>query len=222
MGGAVVLHVLAALARMGVKKNIVALIPAVENMISGGSYHPGDVLRTLSGKTIEILNTDAEGRVILADGITYAKRYNPRLMVDVATLTGAAMVALGQRASALFTNDISLEKKFRDTGEATGDFVWPLPLWEEYEDEVKGSFGDVQNVSKSRLGGAINGAVFLWQFVKGTNHTQSISSKSSVVRQIPWVHLDIAPRMTSIEGDFLAKGAAAPGIGLLTQFLRNF
>lgn len=205
-GGSAVIHTIAALARLKAKKNVIGLVPAVENMPSGSSYHPGDILKTMSGKTIEVLNTDAEGRVILADALTYAKRYKPRLVIDIATLTGAAVTALGQRASAIFTTDPKLEQSFREAGEKTGDFVWPLPLWEEYEEEIKGTFGDVANMGKTRYGGAITGAVFLWQFVKG----------------MPWIHLDIAPRMTSIEGEYLAKGAAGAGIALLVEFLRKY
>ena len=139
-GGAAVIHILAAMARMKAKKNVIGLVPAVENMPSGSSYHPGDLLKTMSGKTIEVLNTDAEGRVILADALTYAQRYAPRLVVDVATLTGAAEVALGGRASALFATDEETGDRLRAIGERTGDRVWPLPLWEEYEDDIKGTF----------------------------------------------------------------------------------
>lgn len=210
-GGAAVIHTIAALARLSVKKNIIGIVPAVENMPSGSSYHPGDLLKTMSGKTIEVLNTDAEGRVILSDALTYAKKYNPRLIVDIATLTGAAMAALGQRASALFTTEPALEKTFRETGERTGDFVWPLPLWEEYEDDIRGTFGDVANLGKTRYGGAITGAAFLWQFVKDEKTGPAPA----------WVHLDIAPRMTAIDGEWLAKGAAGASILLLTQFLRK-
>jgi len=203
-GGAAVIHVIAALARLKIKVNVVGLVPAAENMPSGSSYRPGDLLRTMSGKTVEVMNTDAEGRVILADALTYAtKFYEPKLVVDVATLTGAAMAALGQRASALFATDPKLEAAFREAGEVTGDYVWPLPLWEEYEEEVKGTFGDVANIGKTKYGGAITGAVFLWQFVK----------------DIPWVHLDIAPRTTTIESDQLAKGAAGAAIALLVRYL---
>ncbi len=226
-GGAAVLHAVAALARLKVKVNAVALVPVAENMPSGSSYHPGDLLRTMSGKTIEVLNTDAEGRIILADGLTYAQKfYKPRLVVDVATLTGAAMAALGQRASAIFTRDRRLENQLRTIGEQVGDFVWPLPLWEEYEDEVKGTFGDVANVGKTRYGGAITGAVFLWQFVK--NETRDMrpfdaaQGKQETRDDVPWVHIDIAPRMTSIEGDFLAKGSAGPAVALLVHFLRKY
>lgn len=218
-GGAAVIHVLAALARMKVKKNVIGLVPAVENMPSGSSYRPGDVLKSMSGKTIEVLDTDAEGRIILADALTYAKRYEPRLVVDIATLTGAAMVALGQRASALFTTDHRLEERFRAAGEHTGDFVWPLPLWEEYEEEIKGTFGDLANMGKTRYGGAITAAVFLWQFIKSSRATRD--TKQGVERNIPWVHLDIAPRMTTTEGSFLAKGAAGAGMGVLIEAVRR-
>ncbi|MBI4034100.1 MAG: leucyl aminopeptidase family protein [Candidatus Brennerbacteria bacterium] len=205
-GGAAVIHTLAALARLKVKKNVIGLVPAVENMPSGGSYRPGDVLRTMSGKTIEVLNTDAEGRVIMADALEYAKRYKPRLVVDVATLTGSSIVALGPRASAIFATDQKISKKMEEAGEAVGDYIWPLPLWEEYEEDIKGTFGDVSNSTVARNRGVGTSAAFLWQFIKNQN----------------WVHLDIAPRMTTIESDNLAKGAAGAPVALLTQFLRDF
>lgn len=209
-GGASVIHSVVLAAKLKLKKNIVALIPSVENMPSGSSFRPGDVLKSLSGKTIEVLNTDAEGRIILADALEYAKRYKPGLVVDVATLTGAAMVALGQEASALFTTDEKMEKLFRALGEESGDYVWPLPLWEEYEFDVKGTFGDVANAqaSKTRYGGAINGAMFLYQFAKDL--------------LCPWVHLDIAPRMTATERDFLAKGSAGAPVRLLLKLLERY
>ncbi|MFH0712251.1 MAG: leucyl aminopeptidase [Candidatus Jorgensenbacteria bacterium] len=207
-GGAAVIHTMAALARLKVKKNIIALVPAVENMPSGGSYRPGDLLRTMSGKTIEVLNTDAEGRIILADALEYAKRYKPRLVIDVATLTGAAIIALGPRASAVFATDSKIIEKMREAGEEVGDFIWPLPLWEEYEEDIKGVFGDVANVStkQDHSSGVSTSAVFLWQFIKGYN----------------WVHIDIAPRMTAIDSDNLAKGAVGAPVALLARFLRDF
>lgn len=204
-GGAAVMHTVAAIARLKVKCNLVALVPAVENMPSGASYRPGDILRSMSGKTIEVNNTDAEGRIILADALTYAAKYKPSLVVDVATLTGASMAALGERASALFTADENLEKEFRELGELSGDHVWPLPLWEEYDEEIKGTIGDWSNLGKTRYGGAITAAAFLKQFAIG----------------YPWVHLDIAPRMTSIEGEFLAKGAAGAPVRLLVKLLER-
>lgn len=205
-GGAAVIHTIILAARLKLKKNVVALIPAAENMVSGSSYHPGDVLKGMSGKTIEILNTDAEGRVILSDALTYAKRYKPRLVVDVATLTGASMVALGLHASAIFTRDLELENRFRELGEATGDYVWPLPLWDEYEAEIKGTFGDWANLGKNSYGGAITGAMFLYQFAK----------------DYPWVHIDMAPRMTSADGDNLARGAAGEPVRLLLRLLETY
>lgn len=205
-GAAAVLHAVAAAARTGIRRNIVALVPAVENMPSGSSYRPGDILRSMSGKTIEVKNTDAEGRIILADALTYAKRYDPAIVVDVATLTGAAMVALGERASAIFTQDEKMEHRFRTWGEESGDFVWPLPLWEEYDAEVQGIFGDVANLGRTRWGGAITAATFLKQFADG----------------YPWVHIDMAPRMTAVEDEFLAKGAAGAPVRLLVRMLREF
>ncbi|HEX4104256.1 MAG TPA: leucyl aminopeptidase [Candidatus Paceibacterota bacterium] len=211
-GGAAVIHALIAVARLKLRKNIVALVPAVENMPSGESYRPGDVLRTMSGKTIEVLNTDAEGRVILSDALEYAKRYKPALVVDVATLTGAAMVALGLHYTGLFTSDKKLEERFRAIGEATADPVWPLPLSAEYEEEVKGTFGDWANTGKpGRGGGASTAAAFLWQFVKNAKGEQ----------EYPWVHLDIAPRMTAVEGEYLAKGAAGAPVRLLVRLMEN-
>ncbi len=204
-GGAAVMHAFAAAAKLKVKKNIVVLVPAVENMPSGSSYRPGDILRSMSGKTIQVDNTDAEGRIILADALTYATRYRPSLVVDVATLTGAALMALGERASALFTQDLALEQRFRELGEMSGDYVWPLPLWDEYDSEVKGTFGDVSNLGKTRWGGAITAAAFLKQFAEG----------------YPWVHIDMAPRMTAVEGEYLAKGAAGAPVRLLVKLLET-
>ncbi|MFN7088326.1 MAG: leucyl aminopeptidase [Candidatus Paceibacteria bacterium] len=206
-GGAAVISTLALVSKLKLKKNVVGLVPLVENMPSGSSFRPGDILKSMSGKTIEVLNTDAEGRIILADALNYAKKYQPKLVIDVATLTGAAIVALGKRASAIFTKDENLERLFRDAGEESGDYVWPLPMWEEYEEEIKGTFGDVANMGKyPKEGGAITGAVFLWQFAK----------------EFPaWVHIDIAPRMTVIDGEYLAKGAAGAPVRLLIKILER-
>jgi len=205
-GGSAVIHAMSAIARLKLPVNVVGLVPAVENMPSGSSYRPGDVLKAITGKTIEVLNTDAEGRVILADALGYAHRYKPQIMVDVATLTGAAISALGQRVSALFTNDDKLESMARLIGERSGDEVWPLPLWEEHNEEVQGTFADVSNVGKTRYGGAISGAAFLKQFVG----------------DYPWIHLDIAPTMTTIEGQYLSKGASGVGVRFLTELARKY
>src|SRR3989338_5446492 len=207
-GGAAVIHTVALVAKMKLKKNVIGLIPSVENMASGKSYRPGDIVRSMSGKTIEILNTDAECRVILADALTYAQKYNPEVVVDIATLTGAAVVALGERASAIFTGDNKLAKTFEELGEKTGDYVWRLPLWEEYENEVKGTLGDWTNIHNkdSRYGGAIYAAIFLYQFIKG----------------LKWVHLDIAPRMTAMQGENLSQGALGTPVRLLYKFIEEY
>ncbi len=214
-GGAAVIHSIALAAKMKLKKNVIGLIPAVENMTSGKSYHPGDVIRSMSGKTIEILNTDAEGRVILADALTYAGKYNPEVVIDIATLTGAAVVALGERASAIFTDNDSLAKNLEEIGEKTGDYVWRLPMWEEYENEIKGSLGDLTNVHNkdSRYGGAIYGAIFLYQFIKGKKEGEKAPK---------WAHIDIAPRMTSMTGENLSQGALGTSVRLLYKFIEQY
>lgn len=207
-GGASVIATLVLAAKLGLKKNIVGIVPAVENMPSGESYRPGDVLTSLSGKTIEVLDTDAEGRIILADALTYARNYEPRLVVDVATLTGAALVALGERASVIMTKNERLQNLFMKLGEESGDYVWPLPLWNEYQEDIKGTFGDIVNTNKknNRYGGTINGGMFLSNFTEG----------------LAWVHIDIAPRMTTIPGDELAEGAAGEPVRLLCKLLETY
>ncbi len=209
-GAAAVIHAVALAARLKLKQNVIGLIPSVENMPGNNAYRPGDVLKSLSGKTIEILNTDAEGRLILADTLTYAKRFKPSVVIDIATLTGAAHVALGNHASALMTRDDALAERILRDGEASGDYVWRLPLWDEYEENVKGTFADIANATSSgssRGGGAINGGMFLWQFAKELG--------------CPWAHLDIAPRMTAAPGDELAKGAAGTPVRLLIRFIEH-
>lgn len=206
-GGAAIIHVLALVAKMKIKKNVIALIPAVENMVSGKSYRTGDVIRSMSGQTIEILNTDAEGRVVLADALTYSQKYNPEVVIDVATLTGAAVVALGERMSAVFSDDDELVKDLEKAGEKAGDYLWRLPMWEEHESEIKGNLGDWTNVQNkdSRYGGAIHGAVFLKQFIK----------------DYKWAHIDMAPRMASIAGENLALGSVGASVGLLYKFIES-
>lgn len=210
-GGAAVIHAVALAARLKAKKHVVGLVPAVENMPGQHAYRIHDILKSLSGKTIEVMHTDAEGRIILADALTYAKRYKPSVVIDVATLTGGAMVALGQYASAVLTKDEKLESLLRDLGEASGDYVWPLPLWDEYEPAVLGSVGDVVNSVNGAAGkyaSATNAAMFLWQFAKELD--------------CPWAHLDIAPRMTAAPGEELSKGAAGAPVRLLLRFIESW
>ncbi|MEK7632055.1 MAG: leucyl aminopeptidase [Patescibacteria group bacterium] len=204
-GGAAVISALSAIALLQLPVRVIGLIPAVENMAAGDAYRPGDQLRSLSGKTIEVMHTDAEGRVILADALTYAERFKPSAVIDVATLTGAAIGALGQRASALLSPDENFSRELQELSEQSGDFGWPLPLWPEYEADVQGTFGDVANSAKTRWGGAITAAAFLWQFAK--KHKR-------------WAHMDIAPTMTTIDGQHLAKGSAGAGVRLLVAYAR--
>lgn len=205
-GGAAVIGAMNAIAQLGLHRNIIGVVPAVENMPSGQSYRPGDILTSLSGKTIEVGNSDAEGRIVLADALTYVEKYRPSLVIDVATLTGACSVALGRHAIGLLTPHDAFAQFLSDQGEISGDYVWRLPLWEEYESDIKGTFGDVINASKDREAGAINGGMFLYQFAK----------------EFPiWAHLDIASTMTGGEGTYLAKGASGTGVRLLVDIARN-
>lgn len=209
-GGAAVIAAAVLAARLGLKKNVVALVPAVENSPAQGAMRPGDILKSMSGKTIEVLNTDAEGRIILADAITYAKKYTPAIVIDVATLTGASLVALGTVASAFMTNKDSLIAPLMELAEASGDYMWPLPLWEEYNPMVKGTFGDIPNLStmgSSRDGGVIAGGKFLEVFAKELG--------------CPWVHIDMAPRMTTTPEDNLAKGAAGNPVRFLLKYIES-
>ena len=208
-GGAAVAHAIIVAAKLGIKKKIVGLIPVVENMPSGQSYRPGDILKTISGKTIEVANTDAEGRIILADANGYAERYNPKLVVNIATLTGAIAVALGERATGLFCKDKKLSEKISELAEIANDPVWPMPLWEEYKNDIKGSFGDVANlrsVGDPRFGGAIHAAIFLAEFAE----------------KFPrWAHLDIGSRDTLNPDELLAKGASGVGVRLLVKIIES-
>ncbi|HEV8677317.1 MAG TPA: leucyl aminopeptidase family protein, partial [Candidatus Paceibacterota bacterium] len=210
-GGAAVIHAAILAAKMKLKANIVSLVPAVENAAGQDAVRPGDILKSYSGKTIEVLNTDAEGRVIMADAISYAKKYDPQVVIDVATLTGAALIALGLHASAIMSNDQALENLLREKGEESGDYVWPFPLWEEYEDMARGTFGDVPNIStsgNSRYGGVIAGGMFLWQFARDLN--------------CPWAHIDMAPRMTPAPGEHLAPGATGAPVRLLFSIIAHY
>lgn len=205
-GGAAVLGAVRTAAALKLPLNIVGLLPATENMPSGSAYKPGDVLRTLSGQTIEIVNTDAEGRLILSDALTYACRYKPAVIVDIATLTGACRIALGQEAIGMLGTDDRFKQKIRAAGEKTGERVWEMPLWEAYFDQIKSDIADMKNTG-GRDAGLITAAALLSRFVQ----------------QYPWVHLDIAPTAwTEKERPYTPKGATGIGMRLLTQFLRDY
>ncbi len=208
-GGGAVLAALGAAAKLGLKKNIIALVPSAENAISDTAMRAGDIVTAMNGKTIEILHTDAEGRLVLADALTYSERYTPRAIIDVATLTGASLVALGQHASALMTTNTHLESTLRTLSEETGDLIWPLPLWDEYKQHLKSHRADISNIATnfSRYGGCIEGGIFLSHFVP---------------KDVPWAHLDIASRMESIPSDKLSKGSTGEPVRLLVSFLEQY
>jgi leucyl aminopeptidase len=204
-GGAAVLGAMRAAAAMKLPLNIVGLLPATENMPGGKAYKPGDVLRTLSGQTIEIMNTDAEGRLVLSDALTYACTYKPAAIVDIATLTGACSIALGQEAMGMLGKGDKIKSKLRDAGAVTGERVWELPLWEEYYELIKSDIADMKNTG-GRAGGVITAAALLSKFVQ----------------EYPWVHLDIAAvAWSDKERPYTPKGATGVGVRLLTQFLRE-
>lgn len=207
-GGAAVIHAVALAAKLNLKRNVVGLVPAVENMPGNNAFRPGDILKSMSGKTIEVLNTDAEGRVILADALTYAKRYDPEVVLEASTLTGASLIALGQQCSAVLATDDKLARDLVALGERSGDYLWQLPLWEEYDYMVEGIFGDVPNIpaqGNSRYAGVIGGGKFLEKFVDGFR----------------FAHLDIAPRMTAAPGEHLAKGAVGAPVRLFLSAIEN-
>lgn len=208
-GGAAMIGTMRAIAKLGLKKNVVAVIPAAENAISERSMRAGDIATSMSGKTVEILHTDAEGRLVLADAMTYAeKHFAPRIMLDAATLTGASLAALGQHTSAILTKDQALSDSLVKLGEESGDLVWPLPLWDEYKAMLKSSRADVSNIATnfSRYAGCIEGGIFLAHFAP---------------KKTPWAHIDIAPRMESIPSDKLAKGATGEPVRLLVRFIET-
>ncbi|MCH6567862.1 MAG: leucyl aminopeptidase, partial [Nitrospinae bacterium] len=204
-GGAAVMGALKAVSALKLPINVVGLIPATENLPSGTALKPGDIITTSSGKTIEILNTDAEGRLILADALTYAKRYKPAACVDLATLTGACEVALGKHCAGLMGTDEALIDEVRDAGEACGERAWPLPLWPEYHEQIKSDVADVKNIG-GRGGGAITAAALLAKFAEG----------------YPWAHLDIAgTAWVTTELPYTPKGATGYGVRLLVEFLKR-
>ena len=202
-GATAVLGTFEVLGRLKPKINVVGLIPATENLPSGTAFKPGDVIKSHLGKTIEIINTDAEGRLILCDALSYARRFKPAAVIDAATLTGAVVIALGHHAIGMLGNDEALLAEVQDAGERAGERCWPLPLWDEYRDLLKSDVADVKN-SGGRAAGTIAGAWFLREFVDS----------------FPWVHLDIAgTAYLEGEGASHAKGPTAIGVRLFTEFL---
>ncbi|MDO4430908.1 MAG: leucyl aminopeptidase [Lonepinella koalarum] len=200
-GAATILGVMSAIVELQLPLNVIGVMAGCENLLDGKSYRPGDILTTMKGLTVEVLNTDAEGRLVLCDTLTYVERFNPELVIDVATLTGACVVALGQHNSGLVATDDKLAEQLLLAAEQSQDKAWRLPLSEEYHEQLKSPFADLANIG-GRWGGAITAGAFLSQFTD----------------KYPWAHLDIAGTAW-LQG--ANKGATGRPVGLLTQFLIN-
>lgn len=203
-GGAAVLGVIKAASALDLPLNIVGILPATENMPGGSATRPGDVVRTLEGKTVEVINTDAEGRLVLADGIGYAKKFEePKEIIDIATLTGACSIALGNEAMAMMSNNEKLISRMKKASEESGERVWPMPLYDEYKEYLESDIADMKN-SGGRVGSLVTAAYFLKEFAGDT----------------PWVHLDIAcTAWADKEKPYTPKGATGTGVRLLLDFL---
>jgi leucyl aminopeptidase len=203
-GAAAVIGAMQGIAELKLRANVVGLVPATENLPSGTAFKPGDVIRSHLGRTIEIVNTDAEGRLILADALSYARRYEPAAIVDCATLTGACVIALGHQAIGIMGNDGTLIDQVRAAGQRTGERCWPLPLWDEYREQIDSAIADIKN-SGGRPAGTITAGWFLKEFVGET----------------PWAHLDIAGTAYRDEAaPYLRKGAAGVPTRLLIDWVR--
>ncbi len=206
-GGAVVLATLRAVAALKVPVHVIGIVPATENMPSGTAIKPSDIITTRSGQTVEVANTDAEGRLILADALDYAGTFEPDIILDLATLTGAAVVALGHECGALIGNSPELIEAVRAAGERTGEGVWPLPLTDDYREHVKSEIADVKNLGEGRTAGTIAGAAFLEKFLPG---------------EVEWAHIDIAgPAIKPKAGAYEPKGGTGWGVRLLVSYLES-
>ncbi len=204
-GGAAVMGAIMAAADLPLPINVLGMIPATENLPGGKAYKPGDILTSMSGITIEVTNTDAEGRIILADALTYAGSYKPTAIIDIATLTGACVIALGENVSAILGTDENLKENLKAAAENTAERVWELPFWEEYQESLKSEIADFKNAG-GRAAGTITAAVFLSKFVGA----------------YPWAHLDIAgAAWRAKEKPYIPKGASGVGVRLFVRFLRD-
>jgi len=205
-GGAATVALVLAAARLKLPVEVHGIIPSTDNLTGSDAYKPGDVYRTLDGKKVEILNTDAEGRLILADALTYARKLEPTVLVDHATLTGACMVALGQWRAALYANDDALVDRYRDAGKRAGEAFWPMPLDEDLKETIKSSIADIKNTGDG-FGGSIAAALFLREFVGDSK----------------WVHLDIAgPAFLSSPHDIDPKGGTGFGVRTALEFIKSY
>lgn len=205
-GGINVLATMTAIARLKPRVPVVGILAAAENAVSGAGYRPNDIIKTMSGKTVEVTNTDAEGRLVLCDALTYAqKTFAPREIIDMATLTGGAVIALGNRAAALFCNDPKMTARLIESGRNTHERLWELPMWEDYDAIMKGTDSDLINSGKERAAHCIQGAVFLKQFVESGTR---------------WAHIDIAATgITDNDQPYCPTGATGFGVRLLVDYL---
>jgi len=204
-GAAGVLGAMETIARLKLKINVVGIIGAVTNMPSGTAVNPGDVVRAMNGKTIEIINTDAEGRLVLADLLVFAKRFRPSIVVDAATLTGAIVVGLGHNAMGIFGPDAAVVEEVRQAGERAAEPGWPMPVWDDYKEQIRSDVADVKNTG-GRAAGSITAALFLQEFVDG----------------FPWVHLDIAGTAYSqTDLGWIPKGPTGVPVGTFVEFVRG-
>lgn len=211
-GGAAVLGIMRTIAALKLPLNLVGLLPTAENMPSGTAYKPGDILTMMDGSTVEVLNTDAEGRLILADALTYAQRYKPEAAIDIATLTGACEVALGELSGGLFTKDKQLCDLLLHASTHTGDLLWQMPLFDEYLEHMRSPIADIRNIGHTPYGGAIQAGIFLQSFVKPSSEKDGFR----------WAHLDIAGTAFTANGNsFMEPGATGAGVRLMVQFLRE-
>ncbi len=209
-GAAVVLATIQSVARMKIPVNLIGLIPICENMPSGSALKPGDIIKHYGGKTSEVANTDAEGRLILADALAYAHKFKPELVIDIATLTGAVISALGHHVTAILGNDQEYIKKIKQAGEQTYERVWELPLYDEYKKQIKSEVADVKNIG-TRGAGVITAALFLKNFISDKNG-----------KEYKWIHLDIAGTAIINEGSYyIQSGASGVGVRLLTEFFKT-
>jgi len=205
-GACTVIATIKALKELNLPVNVVGIAPLVENLPSGTAYKPGDIIKTASGKTIEVSNTDAEGRVVLSDALHHATLYKPKGIIDLATLTGAVVVALGHDAAGLMTNNPALAGKIKSAADKSGERVWELPMWKEYEVLVKSEIADIINSDKGHAAGTIEGGMFLKNFVG----------------EYPWVHLDIAGvAWVEKPGVNFRAGSTGWGVRLLTEFFKS-
>ena len=205
-GAAAVIGILKAASRLKLPLHIIGIAPCVENMPGGGAQRPGDIIKMYNGKSVEVINTDAEGRLILADALAYAERFKPKALIDMATLTGACAVTFADKAIGLMGNDHALIERIRKAGETTGERCWELPLWDEYFEIIKGHHSDIMNAG-SGYGGTITAAMFLKEFV---------TSKS-------WAHLDIAgTAWVDSNKPYNTRGATGVGVRIILEFLRHW